>query len=52
MSRNDLDYYQRREQQERKLANNADDSAARRAHLVMAEHFGDMFRRAGGQPLA
>ena len=45
MSRNDRDYYQRREQQERKLADNAGDSTARRAHLVMADHYSGLFRQ-------
>ena len=45
MSRNDLEYYQRRERQERDLANRAGDSVARRAHLTMAQHFEQMTRR-------
>lgn len=52
MGRSDLDYYQRREQQERKLADNAGDSAARRAHLAMAEHYSGLTQRTGSTQLA
>lgn len=52
MGRSDLDYYQRRERQERDLAERAEDAAARRAHLAMAEHFSDHLRRVGGVTLA
>lgn len=48
MIRNDLDYYQRREGQERMLADRAGDPIARRAHLAMAEHFAMMTRELTG----
>ncbi len=49
MGRNDLEYYQRRERQERDLADRAGDTVARRAHLTMAQHFEQMTRRADQQ---
>ena len=52
MGRNDLEYYQRRERQERDLARRADDPSVRRAHLTMAEHFEMMTRRVGGERAA
>lgn len=52
MSRNDLEYYQRRERQERDLADRASDSAARRVHLTMAEHFETLMRSAANGSVA
>ena len=46
MSREDFEYYQRRERQARDLAERALDASSRRAHLAMAEHYGDLTRRA------
>lgn len=52
MSRHDLEYYQRRERQERDLADRASDSSARRAHLAMAKHFESMTLRFGDERAA
>lgn len=52
MSRNDLEYYQRRERQERNLADRAGDPTARRAHQLMADHFEAMTRRMIGEQAA
>jgi len=40
----DLEYYQRRERQERERAARTDDSIARRVHLEMAERYSAMLQ--------
>jgi hypothetical protein len=40
----DLEYYRRRERQEREHAARADDSIARRVHLEMAERYSAMLQ--------
>jgi len=40
----DLEYYQRRERQEREQAARADDTPARRVHLEMAERYSTLAR--------
>lgn len=44
MSERDLDYYRRREQEERLRAERSDDVPARRVHLEMAERYSAMLR--------
>ena len=39
MNSQDLEYYQRRERQERERAARADDTTARRVHLELAERY-------------
>ena len=39
MNSRDLEYYQRRERQEREHAARSDDTTARRVHLEMAERY-------------
>jgi hypothetical protein len=46
MSTQDLDYYRRRERQEREHAARAEDNAARRLHLEMAERYSAMLAAA------
>lgn len=38
----DIEYYQRRERQEREHAERTDDSIARRVHLEMAERYSSL----------
>lgn len=45
MTLNDLDYYQRRERQEREFAARSVDSTARRAHLQMADRYLELLER-------
>ncbi|MDP5280899.1 hypothetical protein Q9Q95_18385 [Sphingomonas sp. DG1-23] len=40
----DLEYYQRRERQEREYAARTDDSIARRVHLELAERYSAMLQ--------
>ncbi len=40
----DLEYYRRRERQERENAERSDDSTARRIHLEMANRYSAMLR--------
>ena len=49
MTDNDIQYYRRRAEQARGLAERAADSPARRAHLEMASRYD---RLAAGEPLA
>jgi hypothetical protein len=42
MSAHDIEYYRRREQQERESAQRTDDNGARRIHLEMAERYSAM----------
>ena len=42
MSAHDLEYYRRREQQERESAERTDDNGARRIHLEMANRYSAM----------
>jgi hypothetical protein len=42
MSTHDIDYYRRREQQERESAERSDDNGARRIHLEMAKRYSAM----------
>jgi hypothetical protein len=44
MTGRDLEYYQRRERQEREHAARIADGAARRAHLEMAERYSTILR--------
>ena len=44
MSSRDLEYYQRRERQERERAARADDTTARRVHLELAERYSSLLR--------
>ena len=44
MSSHDLEYYSRREQQERERAERCDDLGARRVHLEMAARYSAMIR--------
>lgn len=40
----DIEYYQRREQQERDYAARTDDSIAKRVHLEMAERYSSLLQ--------
>ncbi|HWU93980.1 MAG TPA: hypothetical protein VN029_00195 [Sphingomonas sp.] len=42
MNIEDLEYYQRRERQERERAARADDTTARRVHLELAERYSSL----------
>ena len=44
MTIRDLEYYRRRERQERENAERSDDCAARRVHLEMADRYSAMLR--------
>jgi len=44
MSSLDLEYYQRRERQERERAARADDTTARRVHLELAERYSTLMQ--------
>lgn len=44
LSGRDLEYYQRRERQEREHAARADDAIARRLHLELAERYSTLLR--------
>lgn len=44
MTSHDLEYYRRREQQERESAQRCDDQGARRIHLEMADRYSAMAR--------
>ena len=44
MSDRDLEYYRRRERQEREYAARSGDTSARSAHLEMAERYSSMLR--------
>ncbi len=44
MSNHDLEYYRRREQQERESAERTEDNGARRIHLEMADRYSAMLR--------
>lgn len=45
MTNHDLEYYRRREQQERESAERCEDHSARRIHLDMAERYSSMLRQ-------
>jgi hypothetical protein len=45
MTQPDVDYYGRREQQERESAARCDDHGARRIHLELAERYSSMRRQ-------
>ena len=44
MTSHDLEYYSRREQQERDSADRSDDHGARRIHLEMADRYSALIR--------
>ncbi len=52
MNRQDLDYYRRREHQERESAMRTDDVGARRIHIELADRYRAMIQKLGAVPPA
>ena len=48
----DIEYYQRRERQEREHAARTDDSIAKRVHLEMAERYSTLLQNPAAGPSA
>lgn len=48
MNSRDLEYFQRRERQERERAAQADDTTARRVHLELAERYSTLLQSPAG----
>lgn len=48
----DIEYYQRRERQEREHAARTDDSIAKRVHLEMAERYSTLLQTPAAAPSA
>lgn len=52
MTRQDFEYYRRREHQERESAQRTDDLGARRIHIELADHYRAMIQAIGTVPPA